>query len=94
MQDIVISDENIESISKQIKSECENLEEIYDTYICILQQVKEYAVMEGSTSDAIGQFIETAQMLKGKFEELGLQLELGCLNYIYNIDKADGELYN
>lgn len=92
-KDIVITDSIIESVTSLISTEQEKLEEVYTSYLQILQSVKAYGIMEGETAKALELFIQGAYELKGVFLNDGCCItETGSV-FLDKLEEADKYLY-
>ena len=91
--DLIIDDEYWNEMAENIRARCEELGYIYEKYIGILANMKDNAITEGDTHEAIKAFKLIADGLNGEFELVGNHVDASIKNYLEKIDKADKYLY-
>ena len=93
MADIVICDEFVNKTGTWIAEETKKMETALDIYLNIMQDISATGIIEGDTAEALKLFISTAEILKGKFSNMGQCTEQACKNFISKVDDADQYLY-
>ena len=93
MADLIVVDDNYESISGAYKEIGDYFEKIISVYTDELQFLCEYGVRSGTLHDNLESFREVANQLKGQIETIvDLASEI-CGDFITDIDDADKALY-
>ena len=93
MSNVIIDDDIIEEFGNQVVTDTETMEEVVRTYIHLLEEIKDRAIIEGNTAKAFENFIETAKVFKGLFENCGNTAQATCTNLVVDMDDADEDLY-
>ncbi len=91
--DIVVTDEEITSVSQSIKKFGNEADDIFARYLSCMKRLAEKGFVQGETSDTIKSFVSSISALKG---DIGVIT--GCVkqegeNYISDLDRADDFLY-
>ena len=95
--DLIIEDEYYEKVGSFALKQGEKLELALKQYVSILKSVKKDGIIEGSTAKSLDEFINQICLQFDDYdsnpENLGIQVQRYCTNFITKIDKADKELY-
>ena len=70
--ELKIDDEYINGMASLFETRSQDLQEGVDSYLTILSTIREEAIQEGDTADALDAFIEYASSLKGIISELAI----------------------
>lgn len=95
--DLIIHEEKIIAQKQYIINQCETLSSISSSYISILKKIIDGGIIDGTTSDALKEFIvqvESKLTSNSSTPEL-MQDEVSryCTNYLDQINRADKDLY-
>lgn len=93
MSDIVMGDDYITEVGTLLVSEMQEIETILSTYIKLLTEVKQRAIMEGSTAEAFAEYVGLVERFKNVFINCGKAGQLTCENFQVDFDEADEDLY-
>ena len=88
-----IEDQYVEDMGSFFDKYADNLEEGMESYLQIMNTIKEEALMEGDTAAALAAFIEHGEFLKGKIEALGETAKNVCANFLTEVDEKDQFLF-
>lgn len=92
--DLVIDDEYISALGSFYINMGDNIvDEMINSYIKKMQEIKDKAIMEGEIAESLEAFIEYAQNLKDVAGEIGTELKDLMEYFITDIDKADEFLF-
>lgn len=92
--DLVIDDEYISSLGSFYTSMGDNIiDEMINSYIEKMQEIKDKAIMEGDIAESLQAFLEYAQSLKDIAGEIGTELKDLMECFITDIDQADEFLF-
>jgi len=69
------------------------IDKMLENYIEKMQQVKDIAIVDGETAEALQEFIDKAQSLKGCSGQIGEELKKLTKYFIEAIDDADDILF-
>ncbi len=90
---LVINDDFFNKIGGLCSSEGKRLEEVFDNYVDILQDIADEAVKGGDIHKSTVQFIAAARMLKGKAKSISATAKKICGGFVTQVDTDDQELY-
>lgn len=93
MGNIVMDDDYITKFGTLLVNEMQQMETILAAYTKILTEIKQRAIMEGSTADAFGEYIGLVEQFKNVFINCGEAGQLTCQNFSVDFDEADEDLY-
>ncbi len=94
---LVVIDEYIDSVKAYFMTQCEDINNIKNSYVRAMGKLIETGIMEGSTAEALKVFLEKIQCDLGNNTEtpqlMSSKVERLCLDFSAKIDKADKQLY-
>lgn len=90
---LVIDDDYVHKVGNGCKTRGVKLEEIIDSYIVILNEIKNEALIEGDISDALGAYIECVTLLNDQLRTLSENVKEICLGFITDVNEADSYLF-
>ncbi len=94
---LVIDDSHINAIKEYVVSQCETIDDIIYLYIREMNSVIETGIMEGTTADALKEFLNQVESdLETNIatpDIIGDQTATFCRRFLQTVDKADKELY-
>lgn len=88
-----IEDQYVEDMGSFFDEYGRNMEEAMESYLQIMNTIKEDSLMEGDTAEALAVFIEHGEFLKGKMEALGEMAKSVCANFLDEVDEKDQFLF-
>ena len=86
--ELKIDDDYINGMASLFETRSQDLQEGVDSYLTILAGIREEAIQEGDTADALD-----ASSLKGIISELGKTAKDTCNNFLAEIDEKDQYLF-
>lgn len=89
----ILDEEYIKSVSTAIRTECDAMEQLLESYIGIMRGITETAITRGITSESIKVFVEAAEILNNKYADLGSCVYVVLQKYLDNVDDADQYIY-
>lgn len=90
---LIIDDEYVYSVGDDCVLRGRKLEEILDSYLAILNEIKSEALIEGDISDALGLFIECVTPLNDQLTTLSKSVDDTCLRFVQDVNTADDFLF-
>lgn len=91
--ELKIDDDYINGMASLFETRSQDLQKGVDSYLTILAGIREEAIQEGDTAEALDAFIEYASSLKGIISELGKTAKDTCNNFLAEIDEKDQYLF-
>lgn len=91
--DLIVDDAYIAAVSGNLRSLYEALGESFQQYTSILRQIRDHAISEGDTHEAVAAFCEMSNTLYGKFDTLGGAYGVTIDCFAGDIDEADKYIY-
>ena len=90
---LIIVDEYVQSVGSNCVRRGQDLEQILATYLQILREIKEEALIDGRTSASLGVFIDCVNLISDQVSILSDNAQRACQNYISDINTADDYLF-
>lgn len=92
-KDLIVDDDYIRSMGDYFDKEGRRLEAALGAYLQCLSQVKDQAIPQGDTHDAIESFLSFATSLKGELTALSEVAKARSERFISQIDDTDQYLF-
>lgn len=70
-----------------------NLEEIFDSFIVILEEIKTEAITSGEINNALEQYIQVVKMLDNHISDISSGVNTRCDSFLTAINEADSYLF-
>ena len=86
---MIIDDEYCKKIGNYIAKQGEQIDKIIVSYISILENVRENAVKEGLTAEALSRYISQASRLKTSITLTSLSAKKQVQNFVTKINQID-----
>lgn len=90
---LIIDDEYVYGVGDDCVLRGERLENVVETYISILNEIKEEALIEGSVSEALQAFIECMNSLNNQLTIISKRVDDTGMSFIQDINTADDFLF-
>lgn len=90
---LIIDDDYIQDVGTLCRQRGEKLEEILTSYLDILQEIRDEAVMDGAICASLEAYKECASMISGQLETISEQIQNVCKAFINEINEADSYLF-
>lgn len=91
--DLIVHDEYLKKLGQAIEDVCRDMNETYCRFIEILREIKDYAITEGDTHEAIAAFVTVLESLGEQVNDAGASMKLTIDDFVYQIDEKDKYLY-
>lgn len=88
-----IDDQYVEEMGYFIEKCANDLEDGMESYLQIMNKIKDEALMKGETAEALVAFNEYAEFLRGKIAALGETSKRVCDNFLTEVDEKDQFLF-
>ena len=93
MDDIIVSDDEYESLKAALGAYGDAFEEQLGEYLGILTVICDSIVTEGLTAQSLQAFSLQARAFMGKTKELTGFMQASCSSFVSDIDAADEYIY-
>lgn len=90
---LVIDDEYISTAGDYSVLRGKNLEDVFDSFIMILEEIKNEAITSGEISKAIDEYIKVAKLIDNHIEEISKNIDIRCDSFLTAINEADSYLF-
>ena len=90
---LMICDEYIEAVGEACAKRGNVLDEILYSFIMILKEIRQEAIMEGEIAQALGEFIECVSRLRNQLWEISDNVNEACKYFVIDIDAIDSFLF-
>jgi len=91
--ELKFEDEYINNKATYFESYAKELQEGINSYLSIMHNIRDNAIMEGDTAKALDTFIMYADKLKEIIEQSGTNAKTVCENFVDIVDKKDDKFY-
>lgn len=91
--DLIVKDEEYESIAQSVTAFAERAEYIFTSYINCMTKLGTTGFISGTTSDNIKAYVSSITPLKGDLNSIAECLSSECAKYIADLDEADDFVY-
>ena len=91
--DVVVYDDEFKMIYKYISKYCDGLINVIDTYKKNVDYILEAAIRDEKISQELNNLANNVVKVKSGLETIKKDACKLCLDYLYDIDKADDYLY-
>ena len=92
-KDLIIDDDSIQIIGNYFRTQGTALDDVVSKYLDYLTSARRSAIKSGSTAEALDDFIELAQEIKGEIASLSEIAGQYTVNFLKRIDEEDRFLY-
>jgi len=93
MGNLIVSDNDYQSLSGRYKSLGEMMDEAFGEYIKVLTEICQSAITEGQVHQNLALFLETARLLQGRFGEITQAVSVALDEFLVDLDIADDIIY-
>lgn len=90
---LIISDEYVEDVGTYCVKRGRTLEDIMDSYLGILREIKYEAITGGEISQTLGEFIECVSLLNNQLKEVSNNANTASKYFVIDINDADSYLF-
>lgn len=90
---LIISDEYIEEVGKACAKRGNVLDEILYSFILILKEIRQEAIIEGETAQALGEFIDCISRLRNQLQDISDNVNEACKYFVIDVNDADSFLF-
>lgn len=90
---LIIDDDYVYDVGDDCRLRGRKLEEVLDSYLTILNEIKSEALLDGSIADALSAFIECVALLNDQLTTLSKNVDDTGLSFIQEINTADDYLF-
>lgn len=90
---LIIDDDYVTSVGTKAYQKAVKLEQIFEDYILILEEIKSEALVSGEISEALETYIECVRSLKGQLKKVSESLKTICQSFLIDINEADDYLF-
>ena len=91
--DLTIHDEGVEQMVATMQQKVNVYYTWLNKFVFFLQKTKDQAIIEGAIAQNLEYLIEEVESYMSEASEICNNLEKWKLEYLYDIEEADGELY-
>lgn len=91
--DLTIHDEGVEQMVTTMQQKVNVYYTWLNKFIFFLQETKDQAIIEGAIAQNLEYLIEEVESYMSEANAICSKLEKWKLEYLYDIEEADGELY-
>lgn len=91
--ELIIDDDYISDMGNYLRRAGNSIDNMIDSYIAKLQEIKVSAIMEGEIANSLEAYITSAQGLKDRAGDMGTEMEKLLDSFIADVDKADQFLF-
>lgn len=92
--DLIVDEEYLKQLSKEIELACSEINSTYSEYISIMMNIRDYAIIEGETHNAIDVFVEKLDTMNGQIHTVGKVINMLVEEFLSDIDSKDKYLYD
>lgn len=91
--ELKIEDTYITAMAEYLKNRGDSLQGGIDSYLTILSSIRDEALTEGETAEALSVFITYGEALKTIISGLGENAKITCNNFLIEVDEKDQFLF-
>lgn len=89
----IIDDEYCAAMGSYFKEQGAQLDKMISEYIAIMKLAQAFGTRSGEVHDAMGEYIECAEKLKGKFGPISKNAQSQINQFLKRVDEADQYLF-
>ena len=93
MHDVIVCDEEFESVASIVKKACSKIDMIVALYLTIMEDACNSGVASGDTAKALETYVNHAQKLKGVAGSIADRHSSTSQFFLDSVDAADDYLY-
>lgn len=90
---LIIDDGYISSAGDYSSGRGRKLEEIFDSFVTILEEIKTEAIMSGEIYNALEEYISVIKMLDNQLSDISSNVDTRCDSFLTAINEADSYLF-
>ena len=90
---LIISDEYVEDVGTYCVKRGRTLEDIMDSYLGILREIKNEAIITGEISQTLEEFIDCVSQLNNQLKDISNNVYAASVQFVSDVNDADSFLF-